>query len=164
MKLLTSVALLAEDPRMPPRERFVACPGCGCHAKSHEVDCPHCGARRRGKDGSVPRTAAAMLMGLAALSLPAAANTACSDGEGGSGGTMSSSSASGSGGAAGQGGATGSTGDGVGGAYGGPMDSDNDGYDDLSGDCNDNDPEIHPNAPEMSGDEIDSNCDGNNDT
>src|SRR5690349_23151948 len=57
-------------------ESFIACPECGCHAKSEEVDCPHCGVRLRRTDGSVPRTAVAVLLGLSAFAVPAAASMA----------------------------------------------------------------------------------------
>jgi hypothetical protein len=41
---------------------MIACPSCGCHARSSETACPECGAALRRPDGSVPRTAAAVLM------------------------------------------------------------------------------------------------------
>ncbi len=50
--------------------------------------------------------------------------------------------------------------------YGVPIaieDVDGDGYDTLE-DCDDNDETVYPDAPETPGDEIDSNCDGNDDT
>lgn len=46
---------------MPP---FVSCPGCGCAVKAREEGCPHCGMKLRGADGSVPRTAVALVLGL----------------------------------------------------------------------------------------------------
>ena len=45
---------------------LIPCPGCGCHAKSTEASCPSCGAPLRGGDGSIPRTAVAVLLGLSA--------------------------------------------------------------------------------------------------
>lgn len=46
---------------------MVPCPACGCHAKSHEIACPHCGESLRRADGTIPRTAAAILLGLTAV-------------------------------------------------------------------------------------------------
>lgn len=54
---------------VPPPSDLVACAGCGCHAKHTELTCPHCGASLRGADGSVPRAAAALLLGLGAVAL-----------------------------------------------------------------------------------------------
>jgi hypothetical protein len=44
------------------------------------------------------------------------------------------------------------------------VDDDGDGYTEREGDCHDEDPEIHPDAEETPGDDIDSNCDGDDDT
>lgn len=79
---------------MVPPAPFLACPSCNCHVRSHEIECPHCGARVRREGGGVPRTAAALLMGLTATFVPAAgAATGCSssvetsgNGSGGAGG------------------------------------------------------------------------------
>ena len=46
----------------------------------------------------------------------------------------------------------------------GMMDADGDGYTEADGDCNDSDPEIHPNATETPNDSVDSNCDGEDNT
>ena len=45
-------------------------------------------------------------------------------------------------------------------------DDDDDGYqsDDCGGDCDDEDPSVHPGAAETPGDSIDSNCDGKDDS
>jgi len=42
----------------------------------------------------------------------------------------------------------------------GGADLDGDGFSPLNGDCNDNDPDIYPNAEEVCGDAIDNNCSG----
>src|SRR5262245_61524551 len=43
---------------------LVACPGCSVHVAILERNCPHCGASLRRSDGTIPQTAAALLMGL----------------------------------------------------------------------------------------------------
>jgi hypothetical protein len=45
---------------------LIPCAHCGCHAKSVDVQCPSCGEPLRRNDGSVPRTAVAVLLGLTA--------------------------------------------------------------------------------------------------
>ena len=48
--------------------------------------------------------------------------------------------------------------------YGAPVtDQDGDGYP-AGEDCDDTDPDVYPDAPETPGDEVDSNCDGSDDT
>jgi hypothetical protein len=49
---------------MPRPGRLIACPECACHVQPTESRCPHCGAVVRQADGSVARTAAAVLLGL----------------------------------------------------------------------------------------------------
>jgi hypothetical protein len=44
------------------------------------------------------------------------------------------------------------------------IDNDGDGYSVAVGDCDDDDPDINPGATETAGDDVDSNCDGDNDT
>lgn len=166
-------------------ETFIACSSCGCHAKSHETDCPHCGARMRRWDGTVPRTAAALLLGLSAVTMPLATVPACgsdveSGGAGGAGGEGAGNPTN-TGGHGGHGGmATSSS---FAAAYGGGgtistssfadaygvalTDADGDGYIDASmggDDCDDMNADIHPGALEKPGDGVDSNCDGDDDT
>lgn len=69
---------MADDERMIQPATFVACTKCACHAKSHEVECPSCGARLREKDGSIQRTAVALLMGLSAA-VPAVMMGGCGE-------------------------------------------------------------------------------------
>jgi hypothetical protein len=45
---------------------LIPCPHCGCHARSAETHCPSCGEPIRHDDGSVPRSALAVLLGLTA--------------------------------------------------------------------------------------------------
>ena len=111
---------------------LVVCPGCACHVRASEAACPLCSATLPRDSGvSLPRTAAAIAMGLAAVvvgcgddtggsvgadygagptgSGGGGVTTSSSSGEGGAGGgttaastTSSSSSASGSGGGGGE--------------------------------------------------------------
>src|SRR4051812_39506859 len=53
---------------MPPA--LIACPSCGCHARVSESVCPHCGEPLRLEDGTLPRTVAAVLLGLAVAGAP----------------------------------------------------------------------------------------------
>jgi hypothetical protein len=121
---------------VPPA--LIVCPSCACHAKSVETTCPSCGEPLRRTDGSLPRAAVAVLLGLSAA---AVGTGACSGGvavhygiaqtgPGGAGGVQSSSfseaaaygiaqtTGPGTGGAGGAGGAP-STSSGSGGAGGG---------------------------------------------
>jgi hypothetical protein len=54
---------------------LVTCPACSCAAKLEEIRCPHCGAKLRHSESGVPRTAAAVLLGLSA----AVAAASCGD-------------------------------------------------------------------------------------
>jgi hypothetical protein len=42
-------------------------------------------------------------------------------------------------------------------------DKDGDGFSRAEGDCNDEDDQVYPGAPETAGDTVDSNCDGDDD-
>lgn len=44
------------------------------------------------------------------------------------------------------------------------FDEDGDGFSEEDGDCDDSNPDIHPEAEETPGDGVDSNCDGEDDT
>src|SRR5262249_41000927 len=48
---------------------LIACFSCGKYAKASETSCPSCGQTLRQTDGSVPRAAAAVLLGLATTAL-----------------------------------------------------------------------------------------------
>ena len=49
---------------MPRPDRLIACPSCACHIRPTESRCPHCDAVVRQPDGTIARTAAAVLLGL----------------------------------------------------------------------------------------------------
>jgi hypothetical protein len=89
--------------RMGIGTRLIACPSCSCHAFARETHCPSCGAALRASDGSIQRTAGAVMLGLTL----AAGAAACSSetgggttgggaGDGGAGGVQSSSGMAGS--------------------------------------------------------------------
>lgn len=131
---------------MASRERLLACPSCTRHVKRSEPRCPHCGGVLRAADGSVTRTAAAMLLGLTGvlnaacdttdIALPAygTPNTGGNGGQnaaygpggnggqtatGGAGGTTGTGGTAGAGGTTGTGGTGGTAGaGGIGGAGG----------------------------------------------
>lgn len=112
-----------------------ACPSCGCYARSEESSCPHCGAGM----SPIPRaTAAALLLGLSMglNGCPMQAKYGAPES--------------------------------VVALYGveetGQVDDDGDGYAEADGDCDDADENIHPDATETTGDGVDSNCNGEDDT
>lgn len=102
-------------------DALVACPACNCHARPAERACPHCGAPLRRDDGSTPRTAGAMLLGLlVATAAPALAGCGSTVETRGGGTTTSETGAggastTGAGGAGGAGGSTTTTSEGCGG-------------------------------------------------
>lgn len=56
---------------------LLACPSCSCHFERIETACPHCGAAiERSSNGSVARTAGAVVLGLA---IATSALAACGD-------------------------------------------------------------------------------------
>ncbi len=150
---------------MKPHKTFLACPSCACHVKRTETTCPHCGGALRARAGFLPRTTAAIVLGLGAVSVAGAGAAACGEtvdtGQGGAGGQ---------GGSGGHGGSTTTPSSSFVAAYGvstGGPDLDGDGYFDQAfggNDCDDMDAMIHPNATETPGDGVDSNCDGKDDT
>jgi len=89
---------------MAPPCKLVACTSCNCHARLEEAECPRCGARMRGVDGVLPRAAAALLIGLTALSgsieaQPAYGGPPTGGGPSGTGGQSAQGGAGGQGGA-----------------------------------------------------------------
>jgi hypothetical protein len=46
---------------------FVSCPSCSCAVKHLELECPHCGAGLRSSRGTITKTAAFVMLGLAGL-------------------------------------------------------------------------------------------------
>lgn len=77
---------------------LVACPACACHVRASEAACPACGAALP-RSGAIPRTAAAVALGLAAMAMV----PGCGDDTGGS---TSGSGGGGTGGDSGAGGAS----------------------------------------------------------
>lgn len=114
--------------------RLIACPSCARHVQPGESRCPHCDAVIRQADGSVGRTAAAVLLGLSTavagcggeVSMPVygtpgtggAGGGAAGGTVGGEAGAAGATMTTGSGGVGGTGGVTGGAG-GIGGMTGG---------------------------------------------
>jgi hypothetical protein len=107
---------------------LVPCPRCDCHAKPTEVTCPSCGEPLRREDGSVPRSAVALLLGLTAAGAlasscgsgstpaifygPALTTTTSTASSGGTGGSSTSTASSGGSGGSSTGGGDAGSGDG----------------------------------------------------
>ena len=102
--MLTPAPPIRDDARMGMGTILVACPSCACHAFASETRCPKCGAPLRATDGSIQRTAGAILLGLTVAA--GSAVGACSSG---GGGTTSNGGAGGASTTTGMGGAKSST-------------------------------------------------------
>ena len=119
-------------------DSLIPCPSCGVHVFADSCRCPDCGGTVKTCSGVVARSAVAAAMGLAL--------TACS------------------GDTADKGNDSGNISMDYGVAESGWMDADGDGWSIASGDCDDGDAEVNPDATETAGDDVDSNCDGEDDT
>jgi hypothetical protein len=79
---------LPDHDRMGMGPLLIACPSCSCHAFARETRCPRCGQPLRAGDGSIQRTAGAVLLGLTvvAVAVGGACESSTGGGSGGSGG------------------------------------------------------------------------------
>lgn len=122
---------------MHKRPALQPCPSCASLLPPDGGACPHCGAAHPPSGGAVAERAlpaAALLMGLALAG--------CGDKDDASDAVALYGVADSS-------------------AY---VDADGDGYTPDEGDCDDDNPDVNPGATETTGDAVDSNCDGDNDT
>jgi len=78
-------------------DTLIACPSCSCHARPTAAACPHCGAILRREDGTTPRTAGAILLGLIVAAAGCSGNVQVGSAEGSTSGEEGSSKTSGSG-------------------------------------------------------------------
>ena len=123
---------------------MIICRNCGLHRFNDNKSCPHCSTNQIVRKSGARRTALALLMGFAAVG--------CGDKEDDSGQDSDS------------GDTIVEPADDMA-MYGVPFtDEDGDGYAAEEDDCNDQDPNIHPGAEETAGDDVDSNCNGDDDT
>jgi hypothetical protein len=76
-------------------ETLVACPSCNCHARAEAPECPHCGAALRRADGTVPRTAGAILLGLLVATAGCGGSVETGDSEGTTSGSSGSTASAG---------------------------------------------------------------------
>lgn len=117
------------------------CTGCGQYVRVADVACPFCGVQlRRAEPGSRLPTPASMALGLSLVALNACFVGVAKYGVAPMDDTVS---------------------------HTGDTDADGDGFvDENAGgnDCDDGDAAIHPDADEIPGDGVDSNCDGDDDT
>ena len=113
------------------------CGSCLNHYQAAEISCPHCGTSRV----ALNSTPWAVLLGLTLGACGGAEKDTAEDTSVAPQPEMQA-------------------------AYGVPegSDVDGDGFWAEDGDCNDEDPDIYPGAPETAGDGVDSNCDGEDDT
>jgi hypothetical protein len=88
-------------------DTLIACPSCNCHARPSAAECPHCGAPLRRADGTVPRTAGAILLGLIVATAGCSGGVETGDSEGTTNGSSGSSASAGTG--SGGGGGSGTT-------------------------------------------------------
>jgi hypothetical protein len=72
--------------RMGMGTLLIACPSCSCHAFARETHCPGCGAALRANDGSIQRTAGAVMLGLTLAVSTVACGSDTGGGSGGAGG------------------------------------------------------------------------------
>ena len=121
---------------------MLICRKCGYHRFDDNTSCPHCLSMPRAKSNGMRRTALALLMGFSAVGCGENKDDTSND-----------------------------TGDIIvdpepgADLYGVPMvDEDEDGFYADIDDCNDQDPDINPNAEETPDDGVDSNCDGEDNT
>ena|ERR1700722_8303059 len=76
-------------------DTLIACPSCNCHARPSATACPHCGAPLRRADGTVPRTAGAILLGLIVATAGCSGSVDTGDSEGTTDGSSGSSASAG---------------------------------------------------------------------
>ena len=122
---------------------MIICNDCGLHRFNDNTACPHCIALPCRNSGRTQRMGIALLMGFTAIG--------CGDKDNDSGLDTGESVVQSEPGSEPP--------------YGVPeLDADGDGFYADQDDCDDSDPDINPDAEEIPGDGIDSNCNGEDDT